>query len=173
MADSVRCQVPSFLSFTLAGPPSPEDLKLFLDCSQGLELEIPGGEWSFFGPEVWSRCLELGIKDAEVRLLLVNLPELDELQLVLGQRPDPSWVFPRKMIQSPASWPHGRLSKLKKLRVNYDEDACVTSLARVSALFHLPSLLVFEAGGSLMKTCTIFKSGPDWWALRRSQPSNS
>ena len=35
---------PFILSFTLAGPPSPEDLKLFLDCSQGLELEIPGGE---------------------------------------------------------------------------------------------------------------------------------
>ena len=65
--------------------------------------------------------------------------------MVLGQRPDPSWVFPRKMIQSPASWPHGRLSKLKKLRVNYDEDACMASLARVSASFHLPSLLIFEA----------------------------
>ena len=49
------------------------------------------------------------------------------------------------MIQSPASWPHGRLSKLKKLRVNYDEDACMASLARVSASFHLPSLLIFEA----------------------------
>lgn len=65
--------------------------------------------------------------------------------MVLGQRPDPSWVFPGKMIQSPASWPHGRLSKLKKLRVNYDEDACMASLARVSAFFRLPSLLIFEA----------------------------
>ena len=110
-------------------------MKLFLDCSQGLEPEIPGGEGSFFGPEAWSTCLELGIEDAEVRHLLAHLPELEELQLVLSWRPDPSWVFPREMVQSAASWLHGRLSKLKKLRINYDEDACMASLARVSALF--------------------------------------
>ena len=102
---------------------------MFLDCSQRLELEILGGEGSFFGPEAWSTCLELGIEDTEVRLLLAHLPELEELQLVLIRRPDPHEYFQGKWSRVPHHG-HGRLSKFKKLRVYYDEDACIASLAR-------------------------------------------
>ncbi|XTI83745.1 hypothetical protein V2W45_1464969 [Cenococcum geophilum] len=62
------------------------------------------------------------------------------------------------MVQSPASWLHGRLLKLKRLRVNYDEDACMASLARVSAFFHLPSLLIFEAERVVGWTCPMGSS---------------
>ncbi|OCL05382.1 hypothetical protein AOQ84DRAFT_379646 [Glonium stellatum] len=48
------------------------------------------------------------------------------------------------MTENPASWPYGRLSKLKKLCVKYDGNI-YASLSRVAGFFHLPSLQIFEA----------------------------
>ena len=62
--------------------------------------------------------------------------------------------------------------KLKKLRVNYDEDTCMASLARVSAFFRLPSLLIFEAERIVDEDLYHLQGGPARWALHQSQPSN-
>ena len=119
-----------------AVPPSGKDLHLFIEAAKSVPLNAEAG---------WHELISRGTEDAEVMLLVSQLPNLQELHLALPPQSPLRWMFVVNEANKALRGEAAAFDSLKALCVENDANEGGFQLVTVAPFFKLPSLRTFQA----------------------------